>query len=393
VGDVLDQPLDQPLVIFGDPSQRYDFGPSHPLTPRRFGPGIGLLRAAGAERFEPPVLAPDAEVERLHAESYVRAVRGFDDDPWGAASAGIGPGDCPPFPGMHEASATVVGGSVRAMDAILEGRVLHAFHPGGGLHHAMRARASGFCIYNDVALAVARAKDAGQRVLYVDIDVHHGDGTQALFWDDPAVLTISVHETGRTLFPGTGDVSETGGPNAQGSAVNVPLLPGSGDPSWLSAIAAVVGEAAEAFRPDVLVTQHGADGYVTDPLAHLEVTTAGFARAVALLHEVAHRYTGGRWLATGGGGYDVYRAVPRSWGLVWLAQAHREVPERLPEEWRARWATEARRYGVRALPETWIDAPGTAEPEDARLTDVNLRTLARSLELYRERRPAAEGRG
>src|SRR4051794_21844084 len=193
---------DQPLLVFGPRSLDYDFGPAHPLTPRRFGPGIDLLRALGAERWLEPDPAPDDELLWCHTASYVEVVKRFSEadagDGWRNTEAGIGGGgDNPPFQGMHAAAAAVAGGSVRAMDAILRGDVEHAFHPGGGLHHAMPSRASGFCIYDDPALAIARARRDGLRVLYVDLDVHHGDGVQAIHWDDPGVVTVSFHESGR----------------------------------------------------------------------------------------------------------------------------------------------------------------------------------------------------
>ena len=229
------------LLIFGDVALTYDFGPDHPLTPRRFPPSIDLLKTLGATEFMTPRLASDDEIARLHAREYIAAVRRFGADPWNhMRSHGIGPGDCPAFEGMHEASAYVVGGSIGAIDQILAGHAEHAFNPAGGLHHATAARASGFCIYNDVALAVARARYAGHRVMYVDLDVHHGDGTQALFWDDPNVLTLSLHETGMSLFPGSGFLDERGGAGAAGTKVNVPLQPATGDGSWLAALARLV---------------------------------------------------------------------------------------------------------------------------------------------------------
>ena len=211
------------LLVFGPRSTDYDFGPGHPLTPRRFGPGIDLLRAVGAEPGLAPEPASDADLLMCHSPEYVDVVRRFSIDPYGLPESGIGIQDNPPFLDMHEAAAAVAGGSVRAMEAILRGDVEHAFHPGGGLHHAMRDRAWGFCIYNDAALAIARARRDGLRVMYIDLDVHHGDGVQALFWDDPGVLTFSIHESGRYLFPGTGDVTEVGEGAAAGTAVNVPL--------------------------------------------------------------------------------------------------------------------------------------------------------------------------
>ncbi|MDQ2965109.1 MAG: acetoin utilization protein AcuC, partial [Chloroflexota bacterium] len=200
-----------PLLVFGPNSVRYDFGPSHPLTPRRFGPGIDLLEHLGARPGLAPEPATDDDLLMSHTARYVAAVKRFSTDPWGPPEAGIGPGgDNPSFPGMHKAGAAVAGGSLRAIEAVLRGDVEHAFHPGGGLHHAMPDRASGFCIYDDPALAISRARREGLRVLYVDLDVHHGDGVQAIHWADPGVLTLSFHESGRYLFPGTGFLVEIG---------------------------------------------------------------------------------------------------------------------------------------------------------------------------------------
>ena len=354
------------LLVYGPRSPSYDFGPGHPLTPRRFGPGIGLLRAVGATPGLAPEPVVDEELLACHSAGFVGAVRGFSSDPFGLPAAGIAEGgDVPPFRNMHEAGSMVAGGSLRAMEAILRGDVEHAFHPGGGLHHAMADRASGFCIYNDVALAVARARRDGLRVLYVDLDVHHGDGVQALFRDDPGVLTASFHETGRYLFPGTGFADEIGVGASAGTSVNVPLEPGTGEGPWLDAVRALVPSLAAAFRPDIVVSQHGADSHAFDPLAHLRVTTTAMGAAARIVDAVAHRWAGGRWLATGGGGYDAYRVVPRSWSLVWLAGAHREVPDATPDAWREEWAEEAARYGQGPLPERFDDLPNAGIPSDA----------------------------
>lgn len=356
------------LLVYGPRSIDYDFGPDHPLTPRRFGPGIDLLRSVGAEPGLASEPATDADLLLSHTAEYLEVVKRFSVDPDGLSKAGIGLSDNPPFPGMHGAAAAVAGGSLRAMEAILRGDVEHAFHPGGGLHHAMRARASGFCIYNDAALAIARARRDGLRVLYIDLDVHHGDGVQALFWDDPGVLTFSIHETGRYLFPGTGDVTEVGERVAAGTAVNVPLLPGTGDRAWVPILETLLPELAASFGPDLIVSQHGADSHAWDPLAHLNVTTTGHGRAARLVDQLAHRYAHGRWLATGGGGYDAYRVVPRTWALTWLAGAHREAPAATSGEWRERWTAEAARYGQVPLPETFDDGPiadGDLGPEEA----------------------------
>ena len=370
---------DQPLVVYGDISLQYDFGPDHPLTPRRFGPSIDLIRTLGATNLQAPRQATDDELGRLHTNDYIATVRSFSDDPDQPSAAGIGPGDCPPFENMHNVSASVAGGSIDGVERILKGEVGHAFHPGGGLHHALPHRASGFCIYNDVALAVARARDAGHRVLYVDLDTHHGDGTQAMFWDDPQVLTFSIHETGQALFPGTGFTDELGGDSARGTAVNVPVQPYTGDESWLTAVMRLVPALAEAFRPTFLVTQHGCDTHLYDPLAHLRLTTRAYRAATAMLDHVAHEYAGGRWLATGGGGYDAYRVVPRSWSLVWLAQAHRDPPAKTDPEWRTRWADESERFYQSPPPEYFLDAEDLVGREPNGVADANAKTAERAL--------------
>lgn len=354
------------LLVFGPRSTDFDFGPGHPLTPRRFGPGIDLLRAVGAEPGLAPEPAVDEELLWCHTKSYLEVVKRFSVDPYGFPDAGIGEGgDCPPFAGMHEASAAVAGGSLRAVEAILRGDVEHAQHPGGGLHHAMPDRASGFCIYDDPALAIARARRDGLRVMYIDLDVHHGDGVQKIHWDDPGVLTVSFHETGRALFPGTGDVDEVGDGTAAGTSVNVPMPPGTGERAWFAAVELLLPELAATFAPDLIVSQHGADSHAWDPLAHLNVTTTAHGAAARLVDTVAHLHGRGRWLATGGGGYDAYRVVPRTWALTWLAGAHREVPETTPPAWRDRWATEAARYGQAPLPERFDDEPNAGLVFDA----------------------------
>jgi acetoin utilization protein AcuC len=358
------------LLVYGPRSTTYDFGPGHPLTPRRFGPGIDLLRAVGAEPGLAPEPASDEQLAWCHAGAYIDAVRRFSEQPYGSPERGIGEGgDTPPFAGMHEAGAAVAGGSIAAMEAILRGDVEHAHHPGGGLHHAMAGRASGFCIYDDPALAIARARHDGRRVLYIDLDVHHGDGVQAIHWADPGVLTFSIHESGRTLFPGTGFVDEVGEGTAAGTAVNVPLPAGTGEGAWLEALTTLLPELAATFGPDLIVSQHGADSHAWDPLANLLITTTAHGAAARLVDRLAHRFAAGRWLATGGGGYDAYRVVPRTWALTWLAGAHREVPAETPLAWRERWSLEAARYGRVPLPATFDDPPDVGERLDAGTQD------------------------
>jgi acetoin utilization protein AcuC len=374
-----------PVLVWSEELNHYDFGPGHPLTPRRFGPGLDLVRAMGVERVLEPQVAADEAIARLHDRQYIEQVRSFSDHPWQPAAMGVGTSDVPAFHDMHEASARIVGGSIEGVRRILEGQTDHAFSPAGGLHHAMRTRAAGFCVYNDVALAVAAARDAGHRVMYIDLDVHHGDGVQAMFWDDPRVLTCSVHESGHSLFPGTGMVEETGGVDAPGSVYNAPLDAGVGDETWWAVVNLVVSVLADMFKPTFIVSQHGCDTHALDPLAHLRLTTASYLRAAQLVDSLAHEHASGRWFATGGGGYDAYRVVPRSWALLWLAQSHREPPTRTPDDWRERWAEPAEAYGQAPLPLELVDPPRTVAPDPDVIVSRNLKraraSLVRSLEL------------
>ncbi len=291
------------LVVSASPTA-YDLGEGHPMDPLRRHLALELIRAYGladAPSVETIEAAPagDDQITAVHATDYVEAVKRLGarpdgaDDPnaviWGLNRIG----DTPAFPGMHEAAAAVCGGSIAAAEAVWSGRARRAFHVGGGLHHAMGNRAHGFCVYNDPAVAIRALLDAGaERVAYVDVDVHHGDGTQWLFYEDPRVLTASVHESGRYLFPGTGGIGERGVGEALGTAINIPLPPYAGDRPYLRAIEEVICPAVNAFRPDVIVTQDGADPHHIDPLAHLTVTMPTFPRLYSALHDLADSAAG-----------------------------------------------------------------------------------------------------
>jgi len=305
----------------------YDFGPGHPLAPVRIELTIELARAFGlfAEpgvTVERPVPATDAELELVHDPRYIAAVRRAGSAQPGSSllSFGLGTPDDPVFPGMHDASALVTGATLAAARAVWTGGAEHGASIAGGLHHAMRGHASGFCVYNDPAIAIAWLLAAGaERIAYVDIDVHHGDGVQAAFYDDPRVLTISLHESPATLFPGTGRPSETGGPGAPGSAVNVALPAGTRDSGWLRAFHAVVPPLLRAFRPTILVSQHGCDTHWLDPLANLELSIDAQRAAHAAIHELAHaarQELGGRHLgAVDKRGNDRYSLSQRGFNL------------------------------------------------------------------------------
>lgn len=337
MGDVLWIPWDDALTS-------YDFGHDHPLAPVRVELTMALTRQFGVLDAPEVALvavrpAEDELLELVHAAQYVRAVKSVAHSGYAERLRyGLGTDDNPVFPGMHEASALVVGASVAAADAVWSGQAEHGANMAGGLHHAMREHASGFCLYNDVAIAIARLLEQGaQRIAYVDIDAHHGDGVQAAFYDDPRVLTISLHEHPSTLFPGTGLPSETGGPKAEGMSVNVALPARTRDAAWLRAFDAVVPPLITAFHPEFLVTQHGCDSHAFDPLAHLMLTVDGQRAAAERLHRLAHEHASGRWVLLGGGGYAVVQVVPRIWTHVLAEAAHHPVPPRteIPASWRA----------------------------------------------------------
>jgi acetoin utilization protein AcuC len=389
----------------------YDFGDEHPLAPRRLTIGLDLLHEAGLLRAGDEATAPPATDEALqliHTPAYVEALRRLSlwaplhDAPLEAEARryGLGHGDNPVFPDAHQAAAAVAGGSRHAARALLgrpgaqldggqrpaaEG-VEHVFHPMGGLHHARPDRAAGFCLYNDPAVALAavvRERDA--RVLYVDFDVHHGDGVQLCFEDEPRVLTVSFHESGRFLFPGTGDIEEVGRGAGRGFSINVPFPPGTDDASWIEALDTLLPPLAARFRPDLIVSQHGCDTHAFDPLADLRLSTASFVAQAHLVHRLAHEHCAGRWLALGGGGYDIYRVVPRSWALLWAEMAERPLPELVPPAWRDRWQSEARH----SLPEHMLDRPEAIPPAPASAAAAaqNRRTLEQVRKLHLASRP------
>lgn len=336
--------------MWDDAVTGYDFGPEHPMDPVRLHLTRRLVTAFGLDRDLRVVAAPpagDSTLRLVHRDDYIEAVKAASADPGAARGQyGIGTLDDPAFAGMHEVSALIAGQSVGAAEDVWRGAALHAVNFSGGLHHAMPGSASGFCIYNDAALAVARLLELGaERVAYVDVDVHHGDGVQAVFWDDPRVLTISLHEHPGTLFPGTGWPEETGGDAAEGSAANVALPAGTSDADWLRAFHAVVPELVADFRPQVLVSQHGADSHFEDPLAHLAVSLDAQRAVQWACHDLAHEHAEGRWIALGGGGYAVVDVVPRSWThLVAIAAGRPVEPEtELPEDWRAEVFARGRR--------------------------------------------------
>ena len=329
----------------------YDLGGDHPLHPLRWELTWALaqsLRVTEQYRVVTSEVADDETLGRVHTPGYINAVRraSSSDGYLVAVGHGLGTPDNPIFPGMHENAALIAGASISCAQAIAHREVDRAVNFCGGLHHAMPDSASGFCVYNDVALGITALLDAGVRkVAYVDVDAHHGDGVQAAFYNDPRVMTISVHQSPLSLFPGTGFAAETGRGEAHGTAVNLALPAGTSDASWLRAFHAVVPSLVRAFRPEVLVTQHGADSHREDPLADLNLSVDGQRASYLALRELAESVTDGRWLAVGGGGYSPVRVVPRAWTHMLAIVAGREIDPATP------------------LPDDWLALAAAARPE------------------------------
>ena len=320
----------------------YSFGAGHPMSPLRLDLTIQLARALGVlgrdgVRIVDAEPASREDLLTVHDEDYLDAVQAASREGRLDPARGLGTEDDPVFAGMHDAAARIVTGSLAGARAVWAGRVQHVVNIAGGMHHAMPGSAAGFCIYNDAAIAIRRLlADGAERVAYVDVDAHHGDGVEHVFWDDPRVLTISVHESGRTLFPGTGHATDVGGHGAEGTVVNVAIPAGTGDRGWLRAVDAVVEPVMRAFRPDVVVSQHGCDAHRHDPLAHLRVSVDAQRHVAERVHALAHEVASGRWLALGGGGYNLFDVVPRVWTHLIAVAAHADVDPAtpVPQSWR-----------------------------------------------------------
>ena len=283
-------------------------------------------------------MADDDLIATVHTRELISAVTRLGTEGGEDLKHGLGSDDNPVFHDMHVAAAHVVGATVEAFRQVHSGDSLHSASITGGLHHGMADRSSGFCIYNDIAVGIQTLLDQGvERVAYVDIDVHHGDGVEKIFYDDPRVLTVSLHETGQMLFPGTGFAKDSGGVGAEGTAVNVSLPPGTADGGWLRAFHAVVPHVLREFQPQILVTQHGCDSHMEDPLAHLMLSVDGQRAAYLALHELAHELCEGKWVVTGGGGYALVEVVPRAWSHLLAIVAGRplEPTTETPADWRA----------------------------------------------------------
>lgn len=347
------------VVVWSPDYLNYRWSADHPMNPTRLdltmslATGLGLIEGAEVVAPEP---ATDADLLRIHTPGLIAAVKEAgsagppaqrltdaraDSD---VAPHGLGSEDNPIFPRMHEASAILAGGTLAAAREIASGRARRAVSIGGGMHHAMADWASGFCVYNDAAIAISWLLDNGfDRIAYIDVDAHHGDGVQHAFLGDPRVLTVSVHQHPATLWPNTGWSSEVGSGAGEGTSVNVPVLPGTVDSVWLRAFHAIVPAAVAAFKPQIVISQCGADSHREDPLADLSLTVDGQRAAYRAMRDLADRYADGRWIAVGGGGYGLVRVVPRSWTHLIATVLGRDLDPgvAVPDSWRQAVAAKA----------------------------------------------------
>lgn len=373
-------------LIYSDQYQTYRFHENHPFNPIRSKLTFELLQNSQLVKEDdviPPRIATDDELLLFHDAQYIELVKKASHEQINdniAEQFGLGTEDTPIFKNMHEASSLVVGGTLTAVDAVLDGKCDHAFNLGGGLHHGFSRKASGFCIYNDCAIAIKYIqKKYNLKVLYVDTDAHHGDGVQWAFYDDPTVCTLSIHETGRYLFPGTGGVNERGQGNGYGYSFNIPLDAFTEDESFLLNYKRALTEIAEYFKPDVILTQNGADAHCFDPLTHLCTTMKTYQEIPMIAHEIAHKYCEGRWIAVAGGGYDLWRVVPRAWSNVWLAMSNQSIrSDKLPSKWIENWQNTTNV----TLPTTWTDDPSIVKviPRKKEIEEHNLQILHRALD-------------
>lgn len=377
------------VFVYSPEQLDYKFSETHPFNQKRLQLTMDLLNKIDAldeNDIVTPRIATDDELLLGHDAAYIdivkRAGHGYLKEGEGH-SFGIGTEDTPIFKNMHEASATFVGGTLTACDYVMQGKSNHAVNLGGGLHHGFKGKASGFCIYNDSTVAIKyMQKKYNARVLYIDTDAHHGDGVQWSFYDDPNVCTLSIHETGRYLFPGTGAVTERGNGEGYGTSFNIPLDAFTEDESFLEAYEQSIREIAAFFKPDVILTQNGADAHYFDPLTHLSCTMKIYNEIPRIAHEIAHEFCEGRWVAVGGGGYDIWRVVPRAWSLVWLEMiGHPHPTGPLPNSWLERWQEES---PVKFIP-TWEDPDPLFEaiPRKAEIAEKNGQVLEKALYMIR----------
>lgn len=379
--------MNKPLFVYSEELLSYHFHSSHPFNQKRLLLTVDLLEKINAihtDQLLSPRYATEEELLYFHTEEYINAVKSasFKEKDY-LQSFGLGTEDVPIFKNMHEASSYLVGGSLVAVDAVFSGKTNCAVFLGGGLHHGHQGRASGFCVYNDIVIAMKYIQQKyNAKILYIDTDAHHGDGVQWAFYDDPNVCTYSIHETGRHLFPGTGNVAEKGVGPGYGYSFNIPLDAFTEDESYLECFRTSIHAVCNYFKPDIIISQNGVDAHYLDPLTHLSTTMTIYKEIPKIVKELADEYCSGKLIVLGGGGYDIYRVVPRAWSLLWLTINDISLTDDfLPISWIQRWQPETNV----ALPSTWFDIKPTYEtiPRKKEITDKNKQTVNQAIQQIR----------
>lgn len=380
----------QAVYVFHQDELHYRFNDTHPFDPERLLMTRDLLEKTGAlaqSQIRESRLASEQDILLVHTPEYMTAVKALSEaspSPTAIQSAerfGLDTEDTPFFANMHQITSRIVGGSIEAADLVMSGETDHALHLGGGLHHAMPNKGAGFCVYNDASVAIAYIRERyNARVLYVDTDVHHGDGVQWSFYHDPNVCTLSFHETGKYLYPGTGAVNERGDGEGYGMCVNIPVEPYTEDDSWMEGFNEALDRVVRFFKPDIIVSQHGCDAHALDPLAHVHCSMRIYREMPETIHRLAHLHCGGRWVALGGGGYDIWRVVPRAWSFLWLVMTEHPLLERMERDpsllLPASWLDEWLKKSPLELPHTWLDpvSQWTPIPRRSEITVNNRKT-------------------
>lgn len=354
--------------IFHPKALHYRFSDTHPFNQQRIIYTHDLLLEIGAlpeENMVVPTIADMDALRAVHTNEYIAIVQSLSERRRNyeavvrAGQYGLGDEDTPYFPNMHEAAMTIVSGTIQAAEMVMSGATKQALHLAGGLHHAFANRAAGFCVYNDAAAAIAQIRKRYQaRVLYIDTDVHHGDGVQDAFYADPHVCTFSIHETGKYLYPGTGFPNERGIGEGFGTSFNLPMEPFTEDESWLSNFREAAERIAASFKPDIIISQHGCDAHYYDPLSHGYCSMNIYHEMPRIIKDLANHWCDGRWVALGGGGYDIWRVVPRAWSLLWLTMIDHPIVNELDKankQLPASWIKKYQPESPVMLPGYWLD--------------------------------------
>ncbi|PTE80453.1 acetoin utilization protein AcuC [Staphylococcus cohnii] len=375
--------------VYSNEILQYRFSNQHPFNQMRLKLTTELLSDLGylkPEHIVRPRIATDDELNLIHSYDYIQSIRrashGILNDNE-AKKYGLDGSDTLQFRMMHKHSARIVGGALNLADKIMDGTFTNGCHLGGGLHHSLPGRANGFCIYNDVAITIAYLiKHYDLRVMCIDTDAHHGDGTQWSFYTNNDALIYSIHETGKFLFPGSGNYTERGNEQGFGYTVNIPLEPYTEDDSYLEVLNETLEPVVASFKPDIIVSVHGVDIHYLDPLTHMSCTLNTLYEIPYKIKALADKYTDRKVIMFGGGGYNIWKVVPRAWTHVFLALIGEQQQQgELPEKWVAKWTP----YATCELPKTWKDQKLDYQliPRRKEITEINMKHATQVLSWFK----------